>query len=173
VYLKLLPRPTARILGKIILIGAGVISPITSSVWAEQSPAPTITVFANASSGVNVDELTLGNLRAIFSVRKRSWDNDLPIKVFVLADQEPLHQEFCKTILKIYPYVLREQWDRLTFSGTGIPPTVVGSEEQLRQAIANTPGAIGYVMSQPKILVNSIDTHYRLFVSNSPVGGEE
>lgn len=105
-----------------------------------------VVVLTNAQ--VQTGDLTLSNLRAIFTIRKRSWDDKTPIKVFVLPDQNPLHQQFCKSILKVYPYVLREQWDRLIFSGTGIPPTIVNSEQELRQIVDATPGAIGYAMAQ-------------------------
>ena len=62
----------------------------------------------------------------------------------VLPDNHELHQRFCKSVLKVYPYVLREQWDRLLFSGTGIPPITVGSEEELIALVNATSGAIGY-----------------------------
>lgn len=97
------------------------------------------------SSDVKTGELGLGSLRAIFAVRKKSWDSKSPIKVFVLPENHEVHQLFCKSVLKVYPYVLREQWDRLLFSGTGIPPIVVNTEKDLLAIVAATPGAIGYV----------------------------
>lgn len=100
---------------------------------------------------VDVEEITLSNLRSIFSVRKRNWDNNIPIKVYVLPDKNPLHLLFCKSILKVYPYVLRDQWDRLLFSGTGIPPITVKSEEDLRAIVSATPGAIGYSYASPSV----------------------
>ncbi len=97
------------------------------------------------NSDVKKSELDLGSLRAIFAVRKKSWESKLPIKVFVLPDNNVIHQLFCKSVLKVYPYVLREQWDRLLFSGTGIPPTIVNTEKDLLAIVSATPGAIGYV----------------------------
>lgn len=100
---------------------------------------------------VKTGELNLSNLRAIFSIRKRSWENKTPIKVYVFPDNSEIHHQFCKSVLKVYPYVLREQWDRLLFSGTGIPPTTVNSEEELRAIVNATPGAIGYTTANPSI----------------------
>lgn len=97
-----------------------------------------------AHESVNLDKLNTSTLRAIFSLRKRSWENQTPIKVFVLPDNHPLHKNFCKTVLKIYPYVLRDQWDRVIFSGVGTPPTTVKDIEELRRVVTSTPGAIGY-----------------------------
>jgi hypothetical protein len=101
-----------------------------------------VTLIANNS--VELSELNTSSLRAIFSLRKRSWDNKIPVRVFVLPDSHPLHKKFCKKILKIYPYVLRDQWDRAIFSGAGNPPTVVKNIDELRRLIQATPGAIGY-----------------------------
>ncbi len=124
---------------------------LSLSLFASGSYAEVIRTALNDSSvvvltnsEVDAGDLNLANLRAIFTIRKRSWDDKTPIKVFVLPDQNPLHQKFCKSILKVYPYVLREQWDRLIFSGTGIPPTIVNNEQELQAIINATPGAIGY-----------------------------
>lgn len=96
---------------------------------------------------LETSKLSVSRLRAIFSMRQRNWDDDTPIKVFVLPDKHPLHKNFCKSVLKVYPYVLRGHWDRITFSGTGVAPTVVSSEEQLRDLVSRTPGAIGYILN--------------------------
>ena len=93
---------------------------------------------------VDAKQLTTTDLRAIFSMRKRNWGDNTSIRVFVLPDNHPLHKVFCMSVLKVYPYVLREQWDRIIFSGTGTPPTIVNNVDQLRRAVARTPGAIGY-----------------------------
>lgn len=97
--------------------------------------------------GVDPEQLSTTELRAIFSMRKRTWEDNSAIRVFVLPDSHPLHQSFCKSLLKVYPYVLRDQWDRIIFSGTGTPPTVVDNTEKLQEMVARTPGAIGYSYS--------------------------
>ena len=89
-------------------------------------------------------------LRALFTMRVRQWPDGQPARVFVFADSNPLHDEFCREILGTYPYVLRTAWDRLVFTGTGLAPTVVRSVAEMRQRVADTPGAIGYVPSGNK-----------------------
>lgn len=116
-----------------------------------------------AHDSVNVDKLNTSTLRAIFSLRKRSWENQTPIKVFVLPDNHPLHKNFCKTVLKIYPYVLRDQWDRVIFSGVGTPPTTVKDIEELRRLVTSTPGAIGYAPSE-------LSVNKRQYYATTPTG---
>jgi len=90
--------------------------------------------------------LTLNGLRAVFFMRMAQWPSDgQPIKVFVLPDGDPLHIRFSKNRLNVFPRQLRRSWDRLVYSGTGQSPIVVKDEQEMRQRVANTPGAIGYV----------------------------
>jgi ABC-type phosphate transport system substrate-binding protein len=85
-------------------------------------------------------------LRAIFGMRLRNWPADqTPVRVFVLRDDSSTHSAFTKQVLNIYPHQLRLAWDRLVFSGTGQAPTEVASEAEMREKVANTPGAIGYL----------------------------
>jgi ABC-type phosphate transport system substrate-binding protein len=84
-------------------------------------------------------------LRAIFTMRLRSWPNGPPVRVFVLPDDDPVSDRFYREQLGMYSYVLRSAWDRMVYTGTGLAPTVVHSEEEMRERVLATPGAIGYV----------------------------
>lgn len=77
-------------------------------------------------------------------MRKTHWPDGTPIRSFVLPDQHPVHARFSKEILGVYPYQLRSAWDRMMFSGTGMPPKTVESVQEMREMIESTPGAIGY-----------------------------
>jgi hypothetical protein len=84
-------------------------------------------------------------LRAIFTMRLRSWPNGPPVRVFVLPDNDPLSDRFYREQLGMYSYILRAAWDRMVFTGTGLAPTIVRSEDEMRERVRETPGAIGYV----------------------------
>ena len=84
-------------------------------------------------------------LRAIFTMRLRQWPDGTAVHVFVLPDHDAATDRFCREQLGTYPYVMRDTWDRMVFTGTGLAPTVVGSEQEMRERIRTTPGAIGYV----------------------------
>lgn len=110
-------------------------------------PAPQVVVHPAVQSRA----IERGMLRAIFSMRMRLWPDGTPIKVFVLEDRDESHRRFVKTKLGVFPYQLRQVWDRLVFSGTGQAPQEVGSSKQMRAHIAITPGAIGYL---PEALID-------------------
>lgn len=90
-------------------------------------------------------QLTREELREIFFGRQTRWRDGSPLRAFVLPDQHPMHIRFSKEVLGVYPYQLRSAWDRMIYSGTGTPPSVVESLEQMKTLIKETPGAIGYI----------------------------
>ncbi|GAB4256509.1 MAG: hypothetical protein Kow0065_05260 [Methylomicrobium sp.] len=94
-------------------------------------------------------QLSIHTVKQIFGMKLRQWPNDKPIKVFVLPDRDPVHINFVKRILQIFPSQLRLAWDRQVFSGTGQAPSEANSEDDMLIRVSSTPGAIGYV-SRPK-----------------------
>ena len=117
----------------------------TLCVWLAFSEAQGAEMSVVVSQEVPLSEISTANLQGIFSVRVRSWPNGQPVRVFVLPDRSEAHREFARQVLHVYPYVLRDAWDRLVFTGTGQAPIEVENENELLQKIASTPGSIGYV----------------------------
>jgi ABC-type phosphate transport system substrate-binding protein len=95
-----------------------------------------------------VSELSRNHLRTIFAMRTPQWPDGTSIQVFVFEDNNPLHIAFCKKNLAMFPYQLRQIWDRQVFSGTGIAPIVVKTEQEMQDRVANTVGAIGYITQE-------------------------
>ena len=89
--------------------------------------------------------LSVAQLRRIYSMRQVHWQNGIPIVVYVLASKNPLHQQFCREQLRLFPYQLDRIWHKLTFSGYGVAPIEVETQQALIEAIRSTKGAIGYV----------------------------
>ena len=104
---------------------------------------PPVVPYAGSCSSATT--LARPALRDIFFARQTKWPNGDPIRVFVLPDRHPLHIRFSKETLGVYPYQLRSTWDRMLYSGTGVPPTVVNTPQEVRERVDETPGAIGYV----------------------------
>lgn len=103
-------------------------------------------------------EISRSLLRGVFGMRVRAWPDGTPVRVFVLEDANPVHAEFTEDVLRMYPYQLRQNWDRLLYSGTGQPPVTVPSEAELLRRVAETPGAIGYVGKyRPRATVEEAD----------------
>lgn len=111
--------------------------------------APAIAVEIIANSKVNQQEFSQSTVRAIFGMRRSIWPDGSAISVFVLTDDNPAHQAVCKEKLNLYPYQLRQLWERNQFTGIGQMPIMVANEEEMALRVEATPGAIGYVMKAP------------------------
>jgi len=109
------------------------------------NPVSGTEVYVVVNPSVDQDTIRRGNVRAIVSMRRTLWDGGDPIQVFVLPEESPIHQAFCKETLHIFPYQLADTWERLVFSGTGRAPTRLDTPAEMKRRIANTPGAIGYL----------------------------
>lgn len=106
-------------------------------------PGWAVDVIANKNVAQNA--LTLASARAIFGMRQVKWPDGTPIRVFVLPDEHATHGAVCKEKLNLFPYQLRQSWDRQVYSGMAQAPIEVTSEEELLNKVATTPGAIGYL----------------------------
>ncbi len=84
-------------------------------------------------------------LQAVFDMRLRVWPDGQPIRVFVLDDNHPVHRQFAKTVLSVFPYQLRRVWDQKVYSGTGQGPHQVATQQAMREAVSGTAGAVGYL----------------------------
>ncbi len=95
--------------------------------------------------GVAALEVSRPLARLIFGAKVTRWEDGSAIRVFVLPDESPLHQEMSKGILDLYPYQLRAAWDRVIYTGIGQAPVQVANESEMRKQVASVPGAIGYL----------------------------
>lgn len=112
--------------------------------------APAYAVDIITHRDVKVRSITLANARAMFGMRLPRWPDGTLARVFVLPDQHPLHNRLSKEKLDLYPYQLRQTWERLLYSGMAQAPVEVSSEEEMLARVAATPGAIGYVSKVKK-----------------------
>lgn len=98
---------------------------------------------------INLDtsqrSISKNGLSAIFKMRLRHWNDGSDVTVFVLPDEDPLHKQFCKQILNVFPHQMRKNWNKLVFSGTGQAPIRVENKEEMINKLRSTPGAVGYL----------------------------
>ncbi len=125
---------------------SGVVRGIAWSVLLWLASLPVLAEQALvANAGAGVEQLSLNTTRLMFSMQLERWPDGNAVRVFVLPDNHPVHRDFSKDRLKLYPRQLRRVWDRQLYSGTGQAPETVADEAAMRKAVAETPGAIGYL----------------------------
>lgn len=102
-----------------------------------------VSVIVNRS--ISVSELSVLELRDIYTLRRERWDSGTAIQVFVLPHKDPIHQRFSKNLLQALPHQLQAIWYRLVYSGMGRAPVEVRDEQEMARRVGQTRGAIGYV----------------------------
>jgi ABC-type phosphate transport system substrate-binding protein len=121
----------------ILLVG---LSCVGSYAIAREAPLLLV-----ANPDVSISWLSRDTTRAIFAMRQRTWPDGQAVQVFVLNNSNPVHARFVKERLTVYPHQLQLAWDRMVFSGTGQAPNRVVDQTEMRERVANTSGAIGYL----------------------------
>lgn len=122
------------------------LSCLLSTAFSAYSQELTVRVVVHPS--VESKEISIEQIRRIFSMRQTAWSNDQAITVYVLSSQHPTHQIFSTTVLGMFPYQLDRIWNKLVYSGLGDEPIKVQSEQDMLERVSQKPGAIGYVMQQ-------------------------
>jgi ABC-type phosphate transport system substrate-binding protein len=117
-------------------------------IFAVFSPVVTATEIV-VNKTVPASGYSQADVKAIFTMKKRLWSNNKQIRVYTLSDSSPLHKDFVKNNLNMFPHQIRRIWDRMTFSGTGTAPIELESEQEMIDKIATTPDSIGYLNSRP------------------------
>lgn len=112
-----------------------------------------------ANSSVRLQQVDRSFLLSSFSMRLNRWPDGTPMRVFVLADNHPIHTNFVKNTLEVFPYQLRSIWDRAVFSGSGRAPIQVGNEAEMLEKVSTVNGAIGYIASETELVkgVNKLE----------------
>lgn len=120
------------------------LSGLLSVAFSAYSQVPAVQVVVNSS--VKSKDISVEQIRRIFSMRQTTWSNEQVITVYVLSNQHQTHQTFSTKVLGMFPYQLDRIWNKLVYSGLGEDPIEVQSEQEMLERVSQNPGAIGYVM---------------------------
>lgn len=89
--------------------------------------------------------ITRAELSAIYMKRTRSWRDGREIMPVDQRAGSPVRERFSRAVHgKNVAYVTR-YWQRLIFSGRGIPPRQLPNDAAVLELVQNHRGAIGYV----------------------------
>jgi ABC-type phosphate transport system substrate-binding protein len=127
----------------VLFVGLVSLLSVTFSVGSQ---VPAVQVVVNPS--VESKDISIEQIRRIFSMRQTTWSNEQTITVYVLSNQHQTHQVFSTKVLSMFPYQLDRIWNKLVYSGLGEEPIKVQSEQEMLERVSQVPGAIGYVMQQ-------------------------
>ena len=74
-------------------------------------------------------------------------------------DNTPAKIAFQEKVLKMKPGEVKAHWSKLIFSGAGVPPSVVGGNNEVRNWVASNPNGLGYIDKQ------AVDSSVKILLS--------
>jgi ABC-type phosphate transport system substrate-binding protein len=111
---------------------------------AEAQPAPppyrVITHPANVDTTVERKFLAQAFLK-----RTSTWSDGETIHPVDLPGASPTRRHFSEDVLERPVAAVRSYWQQLIFSGRGLPPPELDSDEAVLRYVSKHPGAVGYV----------------------------
>ena len=75
----------------------------------------------------------------------KTFSDGTPTKPVDQSKDSPLRVKFYKAILGKTESEMNRYWSKRKYTGKGKPPMVVIGDEAVKEVVANTPGAIGYI----------------------------
>ena len=95
---------------------------------------------ANPISAIARDELS-----RLFLKKSTRWARGGPVTLVDQSTTSPIRNAFTKGVHKREVGSIQSYWQRMIFSGRGVPPAEKRSDADVLAFVASTPGAIGYV----------------------------
>lgn len=111
-----------------------------------QAAGDPIVVIVNGSNPV--DSLTMGELRKMFLSDRSHWNTGRDVAPVMVAAGAPERTSFLRVVCGMNDADFDRYFLQATFAGKSPTlPKVVGSAQDVRRIVGNSPGAIGFMRS--------------------------
>ena len=111
---------------------------LTTQVQAE------VAVIVNPANSANVD---LDTIAKIYLGKTKKFDNGTSVVALDRAEGSDLRIKFLQHVVGKEEAQMKSYWSRLIFTGNGVPPKIVESDEEVKDLVSRNPDIIGYIDS--------------------------
>lgn len=113
-------------------------------------PALTLSLMAFANVAVivhpsNTASVSQDDINKIFTGRAKSFTDGKAAEPLNLSEAVAVRGDFDQKALGRSSSQMKAYWSKLVFTGKGTPPKEMASEQEVLDAVAKNPAAIGYV----------------------------
>lgn len=84
-------------------------------------------------------------LSDVFLAKTTRWGDGEPTRVVDQRFDSPVREGFSEAVLRRPVSAIRSYWQRLIFSGRGLPPPELDSDDAVIRFVQSHRGAVGYV----------------------------
>jgi len=93
----------------------------------------------------NKENITEDDVRNIFLGKVGEFSSGKKAEPLNIISTDPSYEIFSRRVLRKSPSQLRAYWAKRVFTGKGLPPVVVGTKEELLEAVTEKDSRISYV----------------------------
>lgn len=115
---------------------------LTLAAGAAHAGVAVIVNPANGNAQLNADQV-----QQLFLGKSKSFPDGSPATPLDQTDGNATRNSFYDQVVQKNGSQLKAYWSKLVFTGKGTPPKEVGDDNAVKQQVATTPGAIGYIDS--------------------------
>ena len=101
--------------------------------------------------GNPIDAVDRQFLEDAFLKKKSAWPDGAVIRPVDLAPASTARRQFSDDVLRRPVDAIRSYWQQRIFSGRGVPPPELDSDEAVLRYVSSRPGAVGYVSGGAKL----------------------
>lgn len=117
---------------------------ICAFVLSAASAFAEVVVIVNNS--VSQDSLSSDEVKDIYTGKMTKFADGAKIKV-VMLKSGPMHDSFMQDVVAESPSKISNIWKKAIFTGTGKPPKIVKTSEDMLKTVKEEEGSIGYADS--------------------------
>lgn len=121
------------------VLAAALLAVFTAGAVAA-APFKVIVNEANAAVSVSKEEL-----RGIYMGKSSNWRTGQKAAPIDLVADSHTREGFSESVLGKSVSAVLSHWQRQIFSGKGVPPPEVSSDQEVASFVRRNPGAVGYV----------------------------
>lgn len=118
---------------------------ILISLLLMSGPAARADVVAVVSAKSSITQLSMTDIADIFLGKRARYPDGSPAVPLDQAEGSAERVDFYARYAHKTPVEMKMHWSKLIFTGRGQPPRQVGDAAAMKMALAQQPGAIGYL----------------------------
>jgi hypothetical protein len=137
------PGSRLRLLG--VLLAMVLLASVAGRRARAQAPSPTPVYRLIVHPTNPIESVDRAFVPLAFLKKITTWSHGGVIRPVDLARDAPIRRRFSEEMLGRSVSAVKNYWQQMIFSGRGVPPPELGSDEDVIRYVLREPGAIGYV----------------------------
>lgn len=97
------------------------------------------------TSSENTETIDENDIKNIFLGKTNSFPSGLKAEPINIISSHPDYERFARKVLKKTPSQLKAYWAKRVFTGKGLPPITVSTEEELLKRLKTKKNYISYI----------------------------